>query len=637
MSAMQLQICAVLIMIMLFSIVFSKKMLESFVDHIFMLMMILISLDIVLDTISTYMVISYSDYTGDIYYALSKVYLACMVASMCCIYLYIAVDAAGDKRRAYKIIPLAILPAYFGICCIMVQPVDIRIEDTGIFFANYAATMAYGVSILYLCLVIVVLQSSKSRMKRETREAARMVVAVFIAMIVVEKLNSNLRVESLSFALMAVFIYMNLKNADEHIDKTYGVFNQDAFEYYLRDIVEEGKQAYVLYLGFDEFKAINATFGYANGRELFKKVVDALAGISDGKVFRLDAYEIACVYKGSASSYRNYRSAVRYKIREEYMILDAGVKLPVYIVEIPIPADCFEYAEVYAIMKQSMEQLVASGQNYILIRDEHFAKLRRHNSIRRIIEQAIDSGQVDMWYQPIYNMETDAFDSAEALIRMCDEEGRVIPAATVVSIADQTGLILKLGDLIFQKVFAFMKDRQLLGSYLKKVHINLSGVQCANEGLVAELTAQMSRYGIAPAYVNLEIREKAEHMNDSVLRNNMQSLIAYGSSFAIDDYGKGYANLEAVMEWPIAYVKLDRELVHIDKSNPKAEQALIFVLQMAKELGLKVVAKGVESEADFIRMRDLHVDYIQGFYLARVLDEADFLEFLEKPLIMKAL
>lgn len=89
------------------------------------------------------------------------------------------------------------------------------------------------------------------------------------------------------------------------------------------------------------------------------------------------------------------------------------------------------------------------------------------------------------------------------------------------------------------------------------------------------------------------------------------------------------------MEWPIQHVKLDKELVHMERPNKKAEQALFFVVEMARQLGLKVVAKGVETEEDFTRMQDFKVNYIQGFYLARVLNEKDFLKFLEKPLIIK--
>ncbi len=133
----------------------------------------------------------------------------------------------------------------------------------------------------------------------------------------------------------------------------------------------------------------------------------------------------------------------------------------------------------------------------------------------------------------------------------------------------------------------------------------------------------------------MEIREKATHVDDAVLMRSMQSLVEFGSTFSLDDYGRGYANLEAIMEWPIRHVKLDKELVHMEQPNKKAEQALFFVVEMARQLGMQVVAKGVENEEDFVRMQGFKVNYIQGFYLARVLNEKDFLKFLEKPLIMK--
>lgn len=631
------QICAVLIVLMLFIVFFSKKMLKSFSDKVFLSLLGAIFVSIVLDMVSTVLIIAYPIYSRSVYFAFCKMYLISLVISMCLIYLFIAVDAVGEKREVYRIIPLSILPAYFGICYICLLPVSYHIIDGSLFFDGAASGIAYGICIFYLIIISVFLHSKKAKMRKETRKSAKMVVILFLLMIVVEIVNADIRIESLSFSLLAVYIYMNLKNADEHIDKSIGIFNQDAFEYYLMDLVEDGKQAYVLYIGFDDFKVINATFGFENGRVLFKNVVDVLSAVNEGKVFHLDAYEVACVFTGSQSAYRNYRSTIRYKIREDFMILDANVKLPTYMVEIPISSKQFDYGEIFAIMKQYMAQLVSSGQNYVLIKNEHFQELRRQNQIRHIIEQAIADEQVEMCYQPIYNLDEDVFDSAEALLRMYDEEGKLIPSDVLISIADNTGLIIQLGNLIFRKVFSFATEYKLLGTKLKKLHINLSGVQCASEGLVTELSQQMSKYHIAPAYIDLEIREKAEHLKDAVLMENMQSLTEFGNTFSLDDYGKGYSNLESIMEWPIEYVKLDRDLVHMEQPNEKAEQALFFVLEMARQLGMKVVAKGVETEEDFERMQNFKVNYIQGFYLARVLGEKDFLDFLEKPLIMKEL
>lgn len=627
------QICAILILIMLFFISFSKKKLQSFSDKVFICLLGSVFVGVILDTVSTILVIAYPIYPQAVYNAVCKMCLAALVISVFLVYLFIAIDAIGEKREVYRMMPLSILPAYFGICYICLQPVSYCVNGGNIFVEGTAAWIARSICILYIVVIAALLHFG--RMRKETRKSAKMVVLLFFCMILVQIFHINIRIESLAFSLVAVYIYMNLKNADEHIDKAMGIFNQDAFEYYLKDLVEDGKPAYVLYIGFDDFKVINTTFGFENGKVLFKDVVDALSTVTEGKVFRMDVYELACVFTGSKSAYRNYRSTIRYKIREDFMILDAQVKLPAYLLEIPVPAKQFDYGEVFSIMKQYMVEIVSSGQNYLLINNEHFMELRRRNQIRYLIEKAIANEQVEVYYQPIYNINDDVFDSAEALLRMYDEGGKLIPSDMLISIADNAGLIMQLGALIFKKVFTFVMEHKLLGTKLKKLHLNLSGVQCASEGLVAELSEQMSRYHIAPAYIDLEIREKAAHLNDAVLMNNMHSLLKFGSTFSLDDYGRGYANLESIMEWPIQHVKLDKDLVHMEQPNKKAEQALFFVVEMARQLGLQVVAKGVETEEDFIRMQEFKVNYIQGFYLARVLNEKDFLKFLEKPLIMK--
>lgn len=627
------QICAILIVLMLFIIFFSKKMLQSFSDKVFISLLGSISVSIILDMASTILIIGYPIYSQNVYNTVCKMYLVSLVVSVLLIYLFIVIDVVGEKREVYRIMPLSILPVYFGICYICLQPVGYHAAGGNLFIEGTAAAIAYSICILYFIVIAVLLQSGK--MRREIRQSAKMVVLLFLGMILLEVFHVNVRVESLAFALLAVYIYMNIKNADEHIDKAMGIFNQDAFEYYLKDLAEDGKPAFVLYIGFDDFKVINTTFGFENGKALFKNVVDKLQGVTEGKVFHIDAYELACVFAGGKSAYRNYRNTIRYRIKEDFMVLDAHVKLPAYILEIPVPVKQFDYGEVFAIMKQYMAEMVSSGRSYLLINNEHFVELRKQNHIRHVIEQAIANGKVEICYQPIYNMKDNVFDRAEALLRMYDEEGEQIPSDMLIAIADNTGLIMQLGDLIFKNIFSFSMEHDLLGAKLKKLHINLSGVQCASEGLVAELSEQMEKYHISPQYIDLEIREKAAHLNDDVFMNNLQSMTTFGSTFSLDDYGKGYANLESIMEWPIEHVKLDKDLVHIEQSNKKAEQALFFVVEMARQLGLQVVAKGVETEEDFIRMENFKVNYIQGFYLAKVLNEKDFLKFLEKPLIIK--
>ncbi|MDE5966876.1 MAG: EAL domain-containing protein [Lachnospiraceae bacterium] len=637
MNHITFQICGLIILSMLIIIVLSKRMLRSFSDKMFMLMLAAMFLSIVIDMISTIAITGDTVYSQNVYEMGCRMYLSSLAVSICLAFLYIEVDIIGEKRKVYRLFPLCILPTYYGICFIFLAPVRYRLVEGNLFFEDTASWIAYGICVYYILMILFLMYYKKSGMRSELRKSARMAVVLFLLMIIMEVMNLFVRVASLSFSLIAVYIYMNMKNAVEHIDKSTGIFNQDAFEYYLKDLVEDEKSAYVLYIGFDDFKTINTTFGFENGRELFKNVAASLSSVYEGKVFLIDAYEIACVFTGGENEYKNYRSIIRYKIREDFTVLDAHIKVPSYVLEIPVQAKHYDYAELFSVMKKYMEELVDSGQSYMLIEEEHFSQLRRQNHVRHVIEQAISEGNIQMCYQPIYNMKTGTFDSAEALIRLHDENGQVIPSSMVISIADDTGLVLQLGELIFKKIFSFVREHNLLGTYLEKMHINLSGVQCASEGMAAELLAGMEEYQIAPAYIDLEIRERAEQLKDAVMMKNMESVIGFGSTFSLDDYGKGYANLESIMEWPIRHVKLDRDLVHMDAENEKAEHALFFVLKMAKQLGMKVVAKGVENETEYLHMKKLNVDYIQGFYLARVLDEKDFLDFIEKPLIINKL
>ena len=181
---------------------------------------------------------------------------------------------------------------------------------------------------------------------------------------------------------------------------------------------------------------------------------------------------------------------------------------------------------------------------------------------------------------------------------------------------------------MFEKVCRFLKESEALSLGLRYVEVNLSVLQCERANLSQRLISIIGQYGISPGLINLEITETASISARITLLENMKRLIDYGFTFSLDDFGKGESNLMYVVEMPVSIVKLDYDLTKAFFRSPKARQVVQAVVGMAHNMGLKLVAEGIETDEEFAGMNQEGLDFIQGFYYSRPLFQSDFLEFL---------
>ena len=140
----------------------------------------------------------------------------------------------------------------------------------------------------------------------------------------------------------------------------------------------------------------------------------------------------------------------------------------------------------------------------------------------------------------------------------------------------------------------------------------------------------MKKMGVTPSEVNLEITESSTLNQRRILLDNMQKLKDIGCEFSLDDFGTGESNLNYIMDMPVKIVKFDRSMVQEFFTNDKAKVVITATVDMVKQLGLQTVAEGVESKEQYEEIKNLGIDYIQGFYFSEPLSKNDFISFLSE-------
>ena len=255
-------------------------------------------------------------------------------------------------------------------------------------------------------------------------------------------------------------------------------------------------------------------------------------------------------------------------------------------------------------------------------------KFRERTLIESKIREALEEDRVEVFLQPIYSNEEKAFTSAEALVRIREKDGNLLPPGVFIPIAEQSGQIVELGDRVFEKVCEFLNGADVKGLGLHYIEINLSVVQCEMVDLADRLISMIEKYDVNPAMINLEITETASINAKAILEENMRKLIRYGFTFSLDDFGKGESNLMYVVEMPVSIVKLDYDMSKAYFNSKKAKHVVKAVVSMAHDMDMKLVAEGIETEEEVEDICKEGIDYVQGYYYSRPLPVKEFITYI---------
>ena len=254
---------------------------------------------------------------------------------------------------------------------------------------------------------------------------------------------------------------------------------------------------------------------------------------------------------------------------------------------------------------------------------------------RRLLEtglhQAIARNELELYYQPQVDVKTGQVVGAEALLRWHHPELGMILPDRLIPVAENTGLIVSIGEWVLQTACLQNADWQRRGFLPLVVSVNLSALQIRQNSFQRMVQDALACSGLAPQYLELELTESLLMESANTTMSNMQQLTQIGVRLSVDDFGTGYSNLSYLRRFPLAKLKIDRSFVREAPSNNGDVAIVRAVIGLAHTLNLKVIAEGVETREQYDFLRDEGCDQIQGFFFARPRPAADLFNMLNKP------
>ncbi|MBP5605988.1 MAG: EAL domain-containing protein, partial [Ruminiclostridium sp.] len=254
---------------------------------------------------------------------------------------------------------------------------------------------------------------------------------------------------------------------------------------------------------------------------------------------------------------------------------------------------------------------------------------RINNNIDKILTRAIINNNFEMYYQPIYSVKDKKFLSAEALIRLNDEEFGFISPGLFIPAAERMGLMNPIGDFVLESVFSFISSEDFYDLGMDYIELNLSVAQCIQSDLSDKIFALGKKYYVNPDRVNLEITETTYENIGGVVDQNIRTLSENGFSFSLDDYGTGYSNMHRISRIPLKIIKIDKTMVD-DMTNDSGMSVMRNTVAMIKDIDKEIVCEGIENAGQLECLSELGVDYIQGYYFSKPLPKKEFISFIKE-------
>ena len=264
--------------------------------------------------------------------------------------------------------------------------------------------------------------------------------------------------------------------------------------------------------------------------------------------------------------------------------------------------------------------------------DTALESMRHEQKILHLIDKALENRTFMVWYQPILDVVSGTYRSAEALIRLRDGNGSFVNPEELIRIAEKHGRIDAVGLYVFEEVCRLLQDRETKLRGINCIEVNLSPRQLRNPALADNLLTLIRKYHLSADSINLEITETAETTpaEREQMVAFMERMRAEGVAFSLDDYGSGFATIGTLLTYPVDIVKFDRDILWKAMTEPSAMTLLRTSLSAVRGIGKKAVVEGVETKDMEQMLRDNDCDYLQGFLFSRPRPEKEFIRFIRE-------
>ena len=410
-----------------------------------------------------------------------------------------------------------------------------------------------------------------------------------------------------------------LKNSLEkiaYVDPETGLMNIYRLEQIVNEMIESGRRFSFVYLSIDKFYILKDIHNVIESSFLAEFVKRMKIYFQDSSMARINSNEFVILTPLSEWFIQGFLHYLK-----QNPIYVGNVAIPVSISGgiTHSPKDQSTFTELMnASLKTIQTVREAGGNNISSLSAEYHKALNRKSIIEKRLLLALDQQNLEVLYQPQYDLSSEKIIGVEALVRWEDEEIGVVSPDELIPIAEETGLINDIGSFVIEEACKQAVEWNNKGLKLK-VSINLSVREFRDKNMAKMIINTLSKTGCPAHLIQIEITEKfaLEAEAEANIINQMRKLENEGIIFVLDDFGTGYASFRYMQLLPIEIMKIDQTFIHSLMMSEKNQKITNAIVQFGKSMNIEILAEGVETEEQKQLLKKLGCDYIQGYLISK--------------------
>lgn len=439
--------------------------------------------------------------------------------------------------------------------------------------------------------------------------------------------NKNLLTTGLGLSLGIFQFYLDTNNPNYVIDQLTNMLDGSQFPI-LYDLLKKEKHSmYIYVIDLYNLKEINKVYGNYTGDTMLQKIAKKL-DYRDSSIysFRIKGNRFLVCTNNRTSFEVGKKKLLAYLKKEksieevpiDSLFIDLG-----NIKSFNNPEELLNYIE-YLSSSISLEK----GFYYLEDSESNREGYELYQSIETYVTQAVENDLFKVYYQPIYSLHSGKYESLEALTRLFHPKLGQINTEMIFEIAGKKGLHNRISVLQFRKILEFLTKNEELKNNIDHIKYNLSPSEFVDMEHMQGFITMIEEYGLSPSCFKFEITEQISMKYSKEVENVVEMLTEKGIHLVLDDFGTGYSSMYSVLSLPFEMIKMDRSLLRNIETQERIAEFYKRLVDTFHHLGYSIVAEGVETNSECELLKSYGLDYLQGYYYSRPLDEENIKEFI---------
>lgn len=482
--------------------------------------------------------------------------------------------------------------------------------------------------ILQFCVVLVNYFIHRRQADHGYHHVMALIPLLGVAMAVFQAMEPGLDINNITLAFILLLLLVCCQRQHVNRDRLTSAGSREALSSLMQRMIAAHQPFTLQQVSLLHFRHVNRRHGLATGDALLQVIAHEIQRtFPSDRFFRFNGTDFVIFHDHQPDDTTTAQlAALRDRFTNYWEADNKHILLGASFAQVSYPQGGTTPEELINNLEYCQLQARSLPDNAAVIFDDNVRqRLANREHINELITSSLSTNRFFLCYQPIYDATGTNPCAAEALLRLRDEDGKIISPGVFIPAAEENGSIIQVTWMVLGKVCAFINQHK--DEKLPPISINFSAQQFAEQDMCSIIKRYLDHYQVDPSQIKIEITERVfTEINDQLMKN-IEGLQEMGVGLYLDDFGTGYSNLASVLNYPIEVVKVDKSLLSEDE-NSKANDLLQALVSGLKHLDVQVLIEGVETLEQSHRMQDIGVDRMQGFYYARPMEEKDFLSHM---------